>query len=280
MPIREFESRAHLRDPARRLSTSDDLRRVWSRRHFLWYSAVSELRARAMLTVLGNVWHLLSPALHILVYYVVFGVVIGTNRGVDNFLPFLAIGVFLFEHMRKVVIGGASSLVVNRGLIESISFPKSILPLSVAVAEIVAFAFPAVIMLAVALITGETIAFRWLLLVPIFALQSIFVIGMGFIAARINFYLRDFENILPVLVRLAFYLSGVIFLVDRFVTSERVRALVDLNPFFAFISLHRWAIMGMPVSNRAVISATVWAFGALIFGYWWFRRREQDYGRA
>jgi len=137
-----------------------------------------------------------------------------------------------------------------------------------------------VVMLSVALITGETIALRWLLIVPIFALQGIFVIGLGFIAARINFFLRDFEKILPVLFRFAFYLSGVIFLVDRFVTSERVRALVDLNPFFDFISLQRWAIMGMPISSRAVISALVWAFGAFVFGYWWFRRREQDYGRA
>lgn len=268
-----------LRDPARKRSAAEDLRRVWALRHFLWYSALSELRARQMFTFLGNLWHLLNPALHILVYYVVFGVLIGTDRGVGNFLPFLAIGVFSFDHMRRVVIGGSSSLVSNRGLIQSISLPKTVLPLSSAVAEIASFAFPAIVMIAVALITGEKPMLSWFLLIPIYLLQTIFVTGLAFIGARITFYVRDFENILRILFRFAFYLSGILFLVDRFVTNESMRRLVDLNPFYDFVSLYRWAIMGMPISELAVLSACVWPLVSIVLGYWWFRVREQDYGR-
>jgi teichoic acid transport system permease protein len=268
-----------LRDPARRRSTVEDLRRVWALRHFLWYSAVSELRARQMLTFLGNLWHLLNPALHIFVYYVVFGVIIGTDRGVDNFLPFLAIGVFSFDHMRRVVIGGSSSLISNRGLIQSISLPKTVLPLSLATAEIVSFAFPAIVMIVVALITGERPMLSWVLLAPIYVLQILFVTGLAFIGARITFYVKDFENILRILFRFAFYMSGVLFLVDRFVSSDSMRRVIDLNPFYDYVTLYRWAIMGMPISKLAVLSACVWPVVSIVVGYWWFRGREQDYGR-
>jgi teichoic acid transport system permease protein len=78
-----------LLDPSRRRPLREDLRRIWSRRDFVWYSALSELRTQQTDTVLGNVWHLLNPALQISVYFVVFGLILGTDRGIDNFLPFL-----------------------------------------------------------------------------------------------------------------------------------------------------------------------------------------------
>jgi teichoic acid transport system permease protein len=268
-----------LRDPARLRPLGDDLGRLWRRRHFLVYSAFSELRAREMDTLLGNLWHLVNPALQILVYYVVFGLMLGTDRGVDNFLPFLAIGVFSFQFMRRVIVGSARSLVDNRGLITSVAFPRALLPLSVAVSEAIAFLFPALMMLTVAIITGETPTIRWLLLIPIFMLQALFTIGAGFISARITFYFRDFENLLDFLLRMAFYFSGVLFLVDRFVPDPTARAIVDANPFLGFISLYRWSLMDLPVTRTLVVSTFLWGLVGVAVGYLWFRRREPEYGR-
>ena len=243
------------------------------------FAAMSNLRTQQMDTVLGNVWHLLNPALQIVVYYIVFGLILGTDRGVDNFLPFLAIGIFAFQYMRKAIVGAARSLIRNRGLIQSIAFPRATLPLAVTVSEAAAFLAPAVVMLIVAVSTGETPEVRWLLIGPIFALQTLFVAGAAFIAARITFYFRDFENILDFLFRMAFYFSGVLFLVDRFVTNETARAIADLNPLLGFISLYRWAVMGIPVSSTLTVAAIAWAAVTPVVGYVWFQRRERDFGR-
>jgi len=270
---------APLVDPSRRRPVREDLRRIWDRRDFMLFAAGSDLRTQEIDTVLGNVWHLLNPLLQIAVYYIVFGLILGTDRGVGNFLPFLAIGIFGFSYMRKVIMGGAKCLYKNRGLIHSISAPRAIFPISVMLTEAAAFAFPFMVMLVVAVITGESISLTWLLMIPIFVLQSLFALGFGFIAARITFYFRDFENILEFLFRMAFYFSGVLFYVDKFVKNPAARQIVDLNPLLDYISLYRWAVMGLPVGKRVVLAAIGWSIVAPVAGYLWFQRRERDYGR-
>jgi len=270
---------APLSDPSRRRPVVEDLRRIWARRDFLLFAAGSDLRAQEMDTVLGNTWHLLNPVLQILVYFLVFGLILGTDRGVPNFLPFLAIGIFTFSYMRKVIIGGAKSLHKNRGLIHSISAPRAIFPIAVMLTEAAAFAFPFLVMLFVAVVTGESLAWRWLMMIPIFVAQSLFAVGLGFIAARITFYFRDFENILDFLFRMAFYFSGVLFFVDKFVKDPTARRIADLNPLLDFISLYRWAVLGFPVGTRLIVSALAWTLIAPVAGYLWFQRRERDYGR-
>ena len=270
---------APLADPSRRRPVVEDLRRIWDRRDFLLFAAGSDLRAQEMDTVLGNTWHLLNPMLQILVYFLVFGLILGTDRGVPNFLPFLAIGIFTFSYMRKVIIGGAKSLHKNRGVIHSISAPRAIFPIAVMLTEAAAFAFPFLVMLLVAVVTGESLAWRWLMMIPIFVAQSLFAVGLGFIAARITFYFRDFENILDFLFRMAFYFSGVLFFVDKFVKDPTARRIADLNPLLDFISLYRWAVLGFPVGKRLIVSALAWTLIAPVAGYLWFQRRERDYGR-
>jgi teichoic acid transport system permease protein len=268
-----------LRDPSRRRPIREDLDRLWSRRHFVTFAAMSNLHSQHMDTVLGSMWHLLNPAWQVLVYYIIFGLILEIDRGVDNFLPFLAIGIFAFQYMRRSIVGAARSLIRNRGLIQSIAFPRATLPVAVTVSEAVAFLAPAIVMLAVARLTGETVSLRWLLILPIFGLQTLFVVGASFIAARLTFYFRDFENILDFLFRMAFYFSGVLFLVERFVQDGTLRALANLNPLLDYLSLYRWAVMDMPVTRLLVISAFAWALITPVIGYVWFQRRERDYGR-
>jgi teichoic acid transport system permease protein len=81
-------------------ASADYVRSVWARRDFATAVAVGEMRTQNMDTVLGNVWHILNPLLLIGIYYLVFGVILGLSErgGVDNFLAFLAVGVFMFHY--------------------------------------------------------------------------------------------------------------------------------------------------------------------------------------
>jgi teichoic acid transport system permease protein len=274
----DSHSLSGLHDPTENRSLREDLSRIWKRRGYVVYSSVSDLRAKEMDTVLGNLWHLLNPALRVLVYFVIFGVILGTNRGVDNFLPFVAIGVFSYSFMRSSIVGGARSIVGSRGLIQSFDFPRALLPISSTGAELAGFMPPMIVMFAVALGTGERLSWRWLLIPAILVLQVMFSLGMAFFAARLTFHFPDFNNILEFVFRMAFYFSGVLFLVDRYVTDPILRTIADLNPLLDYLSLYRWAIMDMPVSQILVVSAFGWALLALPIGYLWFRKRETSYG--
>lgn len=264
------------------------LKELWERREFALTNAMGELRAQHFDTALGNLWHLLSPTLMIAVYYLVFGVILRTDRGVDNFVAFLAIGVFTYHWATRAITGGAKAIVSNEGLIRSLQFPRALLPISTVLQESMAFLSGAVVMVTVVLITGEGITVDWTLVVPVFTLQFLFCLGGAFITARAADRFRDTLNLLPFVFRLAFYASGVLYLVDsRFHTVFEANPWAEqaflANPFYCLISLWRVALM-TSVDLRNVdwmwTSATLWSLGLFILGLLYFRAGEKEYGRG
>lgn len=231
-----------------------------------------------MNTVLGNAWHLLNPALSIAVYYLIFGVVLETDRGVDNFIGFLTVGVFVFQFTQKATTAGSNSIVRNHGLLRSISFPRALLPVSATITEAMAFAPMIIVMLATVLATGESPRWSWFAIVPLSALQLLFNIGAALIAARATSAFRDVQNLLPFLFRLLFYGSGVLFSVDAYLADDDLRLLFILNPVFDLIELQRWAVLGYEGTKAEVISLVVWTVLIAIGGFVWFRRAEATYG--
>lgn len=257
------------------------LREIWDRREYLARVPLDDLRAQNFNTVLGNVWHLLNPTLQIGVYYLVFGVLLGTDRGIDNFLTFLAAGVFTYQFTQKSATRGASAITGNEGLIRSIRFPRAILPLTTAITELFAYLPALLVLYVVALATGEPIRATWvlvpLLIVPV---QLLFNLGLAFFTARAADLFRDVQNLLPFVFRIVFYLSGILYSVEARVETPRLRTLFTLNPIYAFASLVRSAVLGLPLNVAHIWSALGWTTALLLLGFLWFRAGEHTYGRG
>lgn len=274
-----------------RLGGTPPLRRyvaeLWSRRAFAVTNAVGELRAQHMNTTLGNLWHLLNPILLIGVYYLVFGVVLNTGRGAENFIGFLSIGVFTYQWASKTITGGARTIVSNEGLIRSLQFPRALLPISAVLREAVAFLPSLGVMALVMLATGEGITVRWLLIVPAALVQMGFGLGAAFLAARAADRFRDTLNILPFFFRLVFYGSGILYAVDErfhgaFENPWVVRVFLA-NPFYCIVSLWRHAMMSTQDIDRVPtmwLSLGAWTLALVLLGLWIFRRGEKEYGRG
>ena len=136
-------------------STSDYLRDAWNRREFAIAMPAQDLRAQNMDTMLGQLWHLANPALLVSVYFVVFGLLLDTNRGVDNFFAFLVVGVVLFHLTQRVVQDAAVAITRNEGLIRSVQFPRILLPISTVNGQTVAFLPALAMVMAAVLLTGS-----------------------------------------------------------------------------------------------------------------------------
>lgn len=268
-----------LRPAAQTASLSVYLKELRQRRDYVTHVAASELRAQRVTTVLGNVWHLLNPALQIGVYYVIFGLVLETSRGVDNFISFLAIGIFVFSFTQRATMVGARSVVGNLALIRSFAFPRLLLPITTTAVEVLAYLPAMLVALAITVMSGGSPRWSWLVLPALIPLQAMFNAGLAFIAARATFLLRDVDQILPFLFRLVFYGSGVLFLVDAYVHSKH-RWMFIGNPIYCFIDLYRWAILGLETDLATLLSALIWSMTAFVVGFVWFRAGERSFGRG
>ena len=255
------------------------VRRIWDRREYVKHVPWNELRSQQMNTVLGNLWHLFNPILSILVYAVIFGIVLEVDRGVDNFVAFVAVGVFVFSYTQKGVMTASQSLIKNRGLLRSISFPRALLPITSVVTELLAFVPTLIVMFLTALIFGESPRWSWLIIPVLVGVQSLLTLGAALIAARATNTFGDVKNVLPFLFRLLFYGSGVLFSVDAYIDEDSgMRLLFLLNPIFDLLEAYRWAMFGLEVEVVELVVLSVWTVAIPTAGIWWFRRGEARYG--
>lgn len=263
---------------------------LWRRRQFSVSMARGEYHSKNAAMNLGGWWHLINPLLQLGVYYLVFGVLVGTDRGVTNFIGFLAAGIFVFQYSQRSITGGASAISKNLSLIRSLQFPRALLPISALLREALALRVALVAAAVILLLSGERLTPWWLLALPLLLLQSMFNLGGALIAARLADRVRDIENVLPFVFRLLFYGSGVLFMVDRYIpdlgdpaTEELVRTLFILNPLYCYLSLMRNYTM-TTIEQESLdlmwISGATWAVLILVVGLIYFRAGESTYGRG
>lgn len=286
MSVLQGPSAAGLRRVGAPLSVPEYVREIWARRDFVLTIPVGQLKAQNQNSVLGSAWHLLNPLLLAGVFYLVFGVLFEAQRDVAEFPAYLIIGIFVFTYTQKVMMSGARTITANANLIRTIRFPRACLPLASSLGEAAAQAAAFGAMAAVVLLTGVLPSWGWLLLPVVFLLQGLFNVGLAFAAARLTFHYRDVEQLLPFLMRLWMYGSGVFFSL-AYVTREAdaagvpwVSDLFQLNPLWVFMSLARGALIGPVPGTGTWLLAVGWATFVLVGGFLFFRAHEADYGRA
>lgn len=275
---------AHLRPLDANRTAGEYLRQMWDRRDFVVAMPMEEVRASHQDTLLGNVWHLGNPMLSVGVYYLVFGVILTASAGIDNYLMWLMVGVFTFGLTQRTVLGGATSIGANQGLMRAIRFPRALLPVSVTISRLLTFGFELAVLAVVSLATGEGISLRWVLLPAVLAVHTALNLGGAFIAARLNDSFRDVQQIIPFLFRLLIYVSGVMFPLERYLSNGEVpgiaRSVINANPLVPIIEMYRWVFLGTPVELDRMVQAVIVSGVLLAVGFTYFRGAEHRYGRA
>lgn len=271
----EQQELRNLNDP---VSLREYAESIWKLRSYVFEVPMADFRSENLDTALGQIWHLLNPALQTMVYYIFFGLLLGSNRGVENFLLFLSIGVFVFGFTQRNVVTAANSIRSNNVLIKTIYFPRIVLPLSTTVMQLLAQLPALIVMILVALVSGESLSLRWLFLFVAVAFHVVFNFGISLVAARATFVWADLRNLLPVVFRLLFYMSGVLYAVENYLDPGWRLTIFRWNPIYAIITLHRYALMGEAELGNALVVAAGWSAAVFVIGFAFFRSGEGSYG--
>lgn len=256
------------------------LREVWQRRSFASTFALFQMNAQTARSSLGIAWIVIVPTLQILIYGLIFGFVLGSNRP-DNFLPYLLIGIAFFQMMGNAISDGANAIVGNQTLVNSLDFPRSLLPFAFLIANIME-CLPIIAISLIALpFLGQKVSLEWLLLVPAIFLMILFSAGLTMISARLSVFWGDFKLLLPFFSRVFFYVSGVFWSIQKLGHGNPILTFVLWsNPLQLLISLARSVtVAGYPVSGIEWIAAGCWSVGTFVFGLVFFWLAEEKYGR-
>lgn len=256
------------------------LHHAWERRSFAYELARSRIEASNGRNRLGMLWVVLKPTLTALMYGAIFGILQGDSKP-PGFPMFVVIGVFLFQFFSQSMSQGAKSITSNTALVQSLSFPRITLPLATVLEQLLTLVPMLGVMYVYCLILGAQLSWSWLLVLPLVGIFTLFNTGVALICARLTVHVRDLTQLLPLVNRILFYTSGVLFSVDRILKMFPVMVkLFDFHPIYQTLQIARGCIMGTdyPLEYWAYLS--VWSVLALVFGIIFFWIAEERYGRV
>lgn len=267
----------------RRTSLHSYLVALWNRRHFIIAESRAKMSGSTRKNLLGYGWLFLNPVLSVMAFWFIFGFILNSDRGIENFLGYLIIGVFFFQFTGKSMTGGTGAIRSGASMIKGFQFPRAALPISVVVRNFLDFIPTVVVMVVlIAVLTPpEVVTWRVVLVIPVIFLQTIFNVGLACLLARIGHKIPDLTNFMSIVSRFWLYGSGVFFSIEqRLADHPAILAAMQFNPMHAYLTLVRNSLLyAVDSSPWLWIMGTAWAFGLLIVGFLFFWRGEESYGR-
>ena len=258
------------------------LKQVWDFRHFILFDSKSRIAGESSDDSLGRTWMVLNPILQGAAYFLVFGIMLNTSRGIENFIAYLIIGVFMYRFTATTIVAGSKAISGNHALVTAFNFPRMTLPIAINVREMMRHTTTYITMFALILLVPplEPITWKWLIFIPIVALQFLFNLGLSFILARIVADWNDFTHIIAFGTRIWMYLSAVFYSTDRFADLPIVLNLMHANPLFNVLDMTRDVILydTFPEPIRWLVLGS-WTVGVLVIGTIMFWQGEEKYGR-
>jgi teichoic acid transport system permease protein len=248
-PLVELARRYDLRPSATRPPVLSYLGQLWQRRHFILAFATARNMATYTDAKLGQLWQVLTPLLNAGVYWLIFGELLRISRGIPNYFAFVVTGVFVFNFTQRTFISTSTVMTQNLDLIRALQFPRAALPIGYVVIELQQMLVSIVVLVPILLLTGEPLTWRWLLVIPVLALQSMFNVGCGLAVARLGSQINDVSQLLPFLTRTWLYASGVIFSISTLSVSGWAKSVLELNPAALYITLTRNALMATELQS-------------------------------
>ena len=132
---------------------------------------------------------------------------------------------------------------------------------------------------------GGKVEWTWLLYPVALLIVTTMGLGIAMIAARLVHGARDLANLMPLLVRLLRYVSGVFFSIDlqldRLGAEGLTALLLTYQPAAVALDVVRETIWdAAPLDPVTWAVATGWAVLFFVGGFIFFWRGEGSYGRA
>ncbi|MEE1741554.1 ABC transporter permease [Streptomyces sp. NPDC079020] len=264
------------------------IRQLWGRRHFILAFSRAKLTAQYSQAKLGQLWQVATPLLNALVYFLIFGLILGTRKGMSQevFIPFLVTGVFVFTFTQSSVMAGVRSISGNLGLVRALHFPRASLPISFSLQQLQQLLYSMIVLVLVAVGFGSYPTLSWLLVVPALAMQFFFNTGLALVMARLGSKTPDLAQLMPFVMRTWMYASGVMFSIPVMLADKPqwIADVLQYNPAAIYMDLVRFALIDGYGSEN--LPQHVWAVGlgwallAGVAGFVYFWKAEERYGRG
>ncbi len=218
-------------------------------------------------SILGILWSMLNPLLHMIVLTIVFSSLL--QRQIANFPLYILTGRLVFGFISTCTSTAMKSIISASKLINKVYIPKYILVFSKVIAEFIFFLISMFNLVFVILWSGASFSWHLVFLPLYLVLLLLFVLGVSLILATVTTFFRDIEHIYGVFITMVMYLSAIFYPPE--IVPARFQFLLTFNPVFHFIQGFRQLIyyQMLPGWNNflacLLVSLVFLALGMIVF---------------
>ena len=245
---------------------------------YLIYSTKGMLKSEVSRSYLNRLWWLLDPLFYMLAYSFVSIVVFKAQQ--QYYQIYIIIGVVIWNFYNKVLQGSVKLVSTNQAVIAKVYVPKYIFLIRLILVNLFKLAISYFLILIMLVLWRVEFSWRILMIIPYTAALAFLTFGMGMILMHFGVYISDISNILTVLLRFQFYLSGIFYNMKKTLPDYAMKAVAVLNPVYDLIEgvrnnvLYEEGISNMPICLWCMISLILSVIG-LITMY----RKEGEYAK-
>lgn len=209
------------------------------------------------------------------VFYVVFGLVF--DKGGANFVSFLVLGVSAWIWFANSVVRASTSIRGQLGLMRQVYVAKYVFPFSEVLLGIFKHFFVLLILMSL-LVYLNAVSAIWFLYLLVAAVQLIFILAVSTIIAAIVPFIPDLAKIVPPMLYLTMFLSGVFY--PQSVIPPGYVPYFRYNPMAGLIMEYRKVMLDYQLPDFVYLGKLALYSGiVLLFGLWILKRFDRIYPR-
>ncbi len=233
---------------------------LWRERKIVYHMAENDLQARYAGSALGVFWAFAQPIMTMVVLWFVFQVGL-RQQPLDNvpFILWFAAGYIPWICISDVITASMGCLTEYSYLVKKIQFHVEILPIIKIISAVIVHLAFWVFLAALFLYYQYPINFYWFQLIYYLICMIVHVTGLAFICASLAVFLKDFGQIIALLLQLFFWVSPVVWAPENMIQSYL--PLLKLNPLYYIIQGYR---------NSLIYSVAFWDDSRMMILFWIF----------
>jgi lipopolysaccharide transport system permease protein len=230
-----------------------------------------EIKQRYRRSTLGPFWVTISMAFMVLGLGLVYSLLF--NMELATYLPFVCLGLILWEFISKSILDGSMTFLLLEGVIKQIRLPLTTHVVTVIWKNVLVLAHNAVILVVVFLVFQVKPTWNILLFVPGLILVTLNLVWVALLLATVCTRFRDVPLIVQTAVQMLFFVTPVFWL-PSLMPARTI--LVHGNPFHHMLEVTRAPLLGQtPTAENWIFLIVMlvlgWAAAFLVFTK--FRRR-------
>ena len=261
-----------------------ELKGILSNWNLLWSLVKKELIIRYKGSVLGFLWSLLTPLFLMVVYSFVFGYIFQKFE-MKNYSIYLLVGLLPWTFFSISLSNSVTCFLTNGGLITKVYFPRSLVPVSIVLAQAVHFFLSLIPLAGFMLFFHIDFSWKIILLPVVILIHIIMTCGIAMLLSSLFIFFRDIQQLMETILLTWFFVSPIIYPVSMIQERHLVWTFLKWNPLNCFLELYHGILYFPTYGNPPLHLETFLAagFSAIFFfvlGLFVLTRKEAEMIKA